>query len=98
MDTADLRQVVRAALQTTSDAEMLGVIMDSDSEEEEDNLRPAFPLRPPPNQREEPPTIFIDHVKELPEDALPFQLRGRIWAINNHHYLKKPISYAVMVF
>ena len=40
-----------------------------------------------PNQQEEPPTISIEHSKALPDDALPFQLRGRIWALHNHPYL-----------
>ena len=40
-----------------------------------------------PNQQEELPTISIKHSKELPEDALSFELRVRIWALHNHPYL-----------
>ena len=40
-----------------------------------------------PNQQEEPPTISFEHSKELHKDALPYELRGRVWALNNHPYL-----------
>ena len=39
-----------------------------------------------PNQQE-PPTISFEHSKELHKDALPYELRGRVWALNNHPYL-----------
>ena len=42
-----------------------------------------------PHNQQELPTISFEHSKALPfsDDALPFQLRGRIWALHNHPHL-----------
>jgi len=40
-----------------------------------------------PNQQEEPPTISFSHSEPLPDNALPSQLRKRVWALQHYPYL-----------